>query len=103
MLTYVAALFIDWLVRGPWKDPLGFGFPQSRDFGEAYILPVLVEGAGPYNFMIDTGSQATVVTHEINTSLGLNPLGQFAGPGNFLQRPRDRRMAVGLMNPVGFG
>ncbi|NQX95209.1 MAG: aspartyl protease family protein, partial [Erythrobacter sp.] len=39
-------------------------------------LPVLVDGAGPYNFMIDTGSQATVVTHEINTSLGLNPSGK---------------------------
>ncbi|MEM1298482.1 MAG: ABC transporter permease [Pseudomonadota bacterium] len=44
MLTYVATLLLDYLVRGPWKDPLGFGFPQSRDFGEAYILPVLVEG-----------------------------------------------------------
>ena len=44
MLTYVAALLLDWLVRGPWKDPLGFGFPQSRDFTEAYILPVILEG-----------------------------------------------------------
>jgi simple sugar transport system permease protein len=24
MLTYVAALFIDWLVRGPWRDPESF-------------------------------------------------------------------------------
>ena len=38
-------------------------------------VPVLIEGAGPYNFMIDTGSQATAVTHEINESLGLNPKG----------------------------
>lgn len=38
-------------------------------------VPVLIEGAGPYNFMIDTGSQATAVTHEINTALGLSPLG----------------------------
>ncbi|MFK7942649.1 MAG: ABC transporter permease [Paracoccaceae bacterium] len=44
MLTYVAALLLDWLVRGPWKDPLGFGFPQSRDFAQAYILPVMVDG-----------------------------------------------------------
>ena len=44
MLTYVAALLLDWLVRGPWKDPLGFGFPQSRDFADSYILPVLIEG-----------------------------------------------------------
>ena len=44
MLTYVAALLLDWLVRGPWKDPQSFGFPQSRDFTDAYLMPLLVEG-----------------------------------------------------------
>jgi simple sugar transport system permease protein len=41
MLVYVAGLFLDWLVRGPWRDPGGFNFPESRDFGEAAILPSL--------------------------------------------------------------
>jgi len=44
MLAYVAGLLLDWLVRGPWKDPLGFGFPQSRDFGEAFLMPVILAG-----------------------------------------------------------
>lgn len=44
MLTYVATLFLDWLVRGPWKDPAGMGFPESRDFGASYVMPILVEG-----------------------------------------------------------
>ncbi len=44
MLTYVAGYLLDWLVRGPFKDPLGFGFPQSKDFQDAFIMPVLVEG-----------------------------------------------------------
>jgi simple sugar transport system permease protein len=44
MLTYVAGYVLDWLVRGPFKDPLGFGFPQSEDFQDAFIMPVLVEG-----------------------------------------------------------
>lgn len=44
MLTYVAGLLLDWLLRGPWKDPLGFGFPQTRDFAESYLMPVLVDG-----------------------------------------------------------
>ncbi|MGR3717986.1 MAG: ABC transporter permease [Thermohalobaculum sp.] len=44
MLTYVAGYLLDWLVRGPFKDPLGFGFPQSEDFQDAFIMPVLVEG-----------------------------------------------------------
>lgn len=44
MLTYVASLLLDWLVRGPWKDPAGMGFPESRDFADAYLMPLLVEG-----------------------------------------------------------
>lgn len=44
MLTYVATLLLDLLVRGPWKDPMGFGFPQTRDFAAAYGMPLLVEG-----------------------------------------------------------
>lgn len=38
-------------------------------------LPVMVEGAGPFAFMIDTGSQATAITHEIRTTLNLAPAG----------------------------
>jgi general nucleoside transport system permease protein len=44
MLTYVATLFLSTLVYGPWKDPMGFGFPQSRMFTDAEILPVVLEG-----------------------------------------------------------
>ncbi|HLI13971.1 MAG TPA: ABC transporter permease [Alphaproteobacteria bacterium] len=44
MLTYVAQLFLGYLVHGPWRDPAGFNFPQSRQFGDAALLPVLVGG-----------------------------------------------------------
>ena len=44
MLVYVAQLGVSWLVHGPWKDPDGFNFPQTVMFGEAALLPVLVEG-----------------------------------------------------------
>lgn len=44
MLTYVAALLLDWLVRGPLKDPAGFGFPESKEFQAGFVMPVLVEG-----------------------------------------------------------
>ncbi len=44
MLVYVAQLFVSWLVFGPWKDPDGFNFPQTRMFGEAALMPVLLEG-----------------------------------------------------------
>jgi simple sugar transport system permease protein len=38
MLTYVAALFIDWLVRGPWRDPQSFGFPLTKSYGDAALI-----------------------------------------------------------------
>ena len=44
MLVYVAQLLVSWLVFGPWKDPDGFNFPQTRMFDDAALLPILVEG-----------------------------------------------------------
>lgn len=43
MLTYVATLLLSYLVHGPWRDPEGFGFPESRLFGEAALMPILIE------------------------------------------------------------
>ena len=44
MLVYIAQLGVSWLVHGPWKDPEGFNFPQTRMFHDAALLPMLVEG-----------------------------------------------------------
>jgi ABC-type uncharacterized transport system permease subunit len=44
MLVYVAQLVLSFLIHGPWRDPAGYNFPQSRMFGDAELLPVLVEG-----------------------------------------------------------
>ena len=41
MLVYVAQLLLDWLVRGPWRDPKGYNFPQSVPFEGWQLLPVL--------------------------------------------------------------
>ena len=35
MLVYVAQLFLDWLVRGAWRDPEGFNFPDTRALSAA--------------------------------------------------------------------
>ncbi len=45
MLTYVAVQFLYFLVRGPWKDPDGFNFPQTRMFTADQTLPVVLEGS----------------------------------------------------------
>jgi general nucleoside transport system permease protein len=41
MLVYVAQLVLDYLSRGPWRDPKGFNFPQSVTFDPAATLPPL--------------------------------------------------------------
>ena len=41
MLVYVAQLFLDWLVRGPWRDPMGFNFPKSVSFTDWHVLPAI--------------------------------------------------------------
>jgi simple sugar transport system permease protein len=44
MLVYVASLLLSYLVHGPWRDPEGFNFPQSRQFTPSALYPMLVEG-----------------------------------------------------------
>ncbi len=44
MLTYVANLVLLYLVVGPWKDPEGYGFPQTRLFTSAASSPHLISG-----------------------------------------------------------
>jgi general nucleoside transport system permease protein len=44
MLVYVAQLLLDYMVRGPWRDPKAFNFPQTVMFDAAATLPPLTAG-----------------------------------------------------------
>jgi general nucleoside transport system permease protein len=44
MLVYVADLLLDYLVRGPWRDPGGFNFPTTAEFDPTATVPVLIAG-----------------------------------------------------------
>jgi ABC-type uncharacterized transport system permease subunit len=44
MLVYVADLLLDYLVRGPWRDPNGFNFPTTAEFDPVATVPILIEG-----------------------------------------------------------
>jgi simple sugar transport system permease protein len=46
MLVYIAQLFLDWLVRGAWRDPAGMNFPVSRDYMPDAVLPAIWEESG---------------------------------------------------------
>lgn len=51
-----------------------------------YTVPVTIDGIGPYNFMIDTGSQATAVTERVTRQIALPSLGPATLVGMASQR-----------------
>jgi simple sugar transport system permease protein len=44
MLVYVAVQILNYLVFGPWKDPMGFNMPQTKTFDRAALMPRLFDG-----------------------------------------------------------
>jgi general nucleoside transport system permease protein len=44
LLNFVVLLFVQMMLEGPFKDPMGGGWPQSEPIVDAGVLPVLVEG-----------------------------------------------------------
>jgi general nucleoside transport system permease protein len=45
MLVYIAVLTLNFMVHGPWKDPQGYNFPQSKTFEAITQMPKLVSGS----------------------------------------------------------
>jgi ABC-type uncharacterized transport system permease subunit len=46
MLVYVANLGLDYMVRGPWRDPQGMNFPTTAAFDPAASIGTLFAGTG---------------------------------------------------------
>ena len=45
MLVYVADMVLGYLVYGPWKDPAGYNFPQTKTFEAVAQIPRLMSGS----------------------------------------------------------
>lgn len=45
MLVYVAGLTLSYIVAGPWKDPQGYNFPQTKTFELVTRIPRLFAGS----------------------------------------------------------
>ena len=45
MLVYVADMLLSYLVFGPWKDPNGYNFPQTKTFEAVTQIPRLMSGS----------------------------------------------------------
>ena len=42
-MVYVSKLILDYLVVGPWSNPEGFNFPETRQFSDSARMPLLFE------------------------------------------------------------
>ncbi|MEM7694322.1 MAG: ABC transporter permease [Pseudomonadota bacterium] len=60
MLVYVAGLLLDYLVRGPWRNPGGFNFPETASFPpDARLAELITDGA--FSGRANTGIVIAVV------------------------------------------
>ena len=60
------------------------------------IVPVSINGAGPYDFVLDTGSSKTIVNRKLSEKLGLSLLGD----NNFVGALATTRMSVVRVNSL---
>jgi simple sugar transport system permease protein len=104
MLTYVATLFLSMLVYGPWKDPEGFGFPQTRMLSPSALLPVIVEGTRLHigvvvAFLVAVG--AWVVMTRTVIGFELKVVGQAPAAAAYAGFDRNRMIWLCLLTSGG--
>lgn len=42
LLNFIILLFVNWLVFGPWKDPMAMGWPQAAPVVDNAVLPTIL-------------------------------------------------------------
>lgn len=99
MLVYVAGFLLDWLARGPWRDPHGHNFPNSRPFSDGQLLPVI---AGQHVtisivFAITIAVVAWLVLRHTMTGFQMNVLGQAPRAGAFAGFSRHRGILLAFL------
>lgn len=71
MLVYVAVQVLNFLVYGPWKDPAGYNFPQTKTFEAVTRIPKLMDGSRVNNgLLLALGGVATMWVFLFRTYAG---------------------------------
>ena len=42
LLNFIVLLFVNWLVFGPWKDPMAMGWPQAKPVLDSALLGIMI-------------------------------------------------------------
>lgn len=96
MLVYVANLFLDYMARGPWRDPAGHNFPNSRPFDDGQMLPILFGDSIRLSmlFMIVVVIIAWFLMAKTMTGFKIRVLGLSPRAGSFGGFSRDRMVMM---------
>jgi len=97
MLVYVAGLLLDYLARGPWRDPNGFNFPNSRPFSEGQILPALAHIRLSFALAIIAALVMWFVLGNMLTGFQIRVLGQAPRAGAFAGFSQKRMVLLSFL------
>ena len=99
MLVYIAGFLLDYLARGPWRNPAGFNFPNSRQFSDGQLLPVI---AGQHItisivFALVVAIAAWFVLRKTLTGFQIRVLGQAPRAGAFAGFSQNRMTLIAFL------
>lgn len=99
MLVYVAQLLVDWLARGPWRNPQGHNFPDSRPFDGDQLLPVIFGDSVRLNavFAVVIAVAAWFVLRRTITGFQITVLGQAPRAGAFAGFSHKRMVMMAFL------
>ena len=99
MLVYIAGFMLDWLARGPWRNPAGHNFPNSRQFSDGQLLPVI---AGQHItisvvFALVVAVAAWFLLRKTLTGFQIRVLGQAPRAGAFAGFSQNRMILLAFL------
>jgi simple sugar transport system permease protein len=100
MLVYVAQLLVSWVVHGPWKDPMGFNFPQTRMFEDTAVLSPLISGTRltiAFPIAVAVLVAGYVFVHRSFLGFQMRVTGQAEGAARHAGFPVKRAIWIGML------
>src|SRR5580698_11358699 len=100
MLAYITQYFLVYLVVGPWRDPMGFGFPQTALFSDAAAGPRLIEDSNVHIGILLAPLIAIAMWFMLEKSLlgfQFRVLGQATRAAKFAGFSEDRLVWVAML------
>jgi predicted aspartyl protease len=84
--TFLPSALLGTFILGPGPTPesglpsstpdMLFASPTRLDHAGRIVAPVMIDGKGPFRFIIDTGASSSTISPQLATTLGLTPAGQ---------------------------